>query len=155
MFALSIIWLDHVYCNMVIHLSRRIIVVLFIWIKPSMVIHQMLMVYWISIVVIHTLLQDAANVTLRSETLRRNCVRCHNRKRWCKNSEKGCKTFAMTYASNTVQNLVACVIEGIQFSSVNCLRWGGTKETGSQMKVCAMYNIWFTQMNCLWLGNTK
>ena len=31
-----------------------------------------------------TLLQDAANATLRSETLRRNCVRCNNRKRWCK-----------------------------------------------------------------------
>ena len=38
---------------------------------------------------------------------------------------------------------------------MNRLRWGGTKETGSQMKVCAIYNIRFTQMNCLWLGNTK
>ena len=34
------IWLDHVYCNTVIHLSQRIIVVLFTWIKPSMVIHS-------------------------------------------------------------------------------------------------------------------
>ena len=33
--------------------SRRIIFVLFTWIKPSMVIHPMWMVYWISIVVIH------------------------------------------------------------------------------------------------------
>ena len=34
------------------------------------------------------LLQDGPNATLRSETLRRNCVRCHNRKRWCKKSSK-------------------------------------------------------------------
>ena len=27
-----------------------------------------------------TLLQDGPNATIRSETLRRNCVRCHNRK---------------------------------------------------------------------------
>ena len=47
------IWLDHVYCDMVIHLSQAIIVVLFTWIKPLMVIHQMKIVYWISIVVIH------------------------------------------------------------------------------------------------------
>ena len=46
-------------------------------------------------------------------------------------------------------------MQGIWFSSIKCLRWGGTKETGSQMKVCAMYSIWFTQMNYLWLGNTK
>ena len=39
----------------------------------------------------HALLQDAANVTLRSETLRRNCVRCNNRKWWCKNRQKGAK----------------------------------------------------------------
>ena len=35
-----------------------------------------------------SLLQDAANATLRSETLRRNCVRCNNRKRWCKRTVK-------------------------------------------------------------------
>ena len=34
------------------------------------------------------LLQDGPNASLRSETLRRNCVRCHNRKRWCKNQSK-------------------------------------------------------------------
>ena len=34
------------------------------------------------------LLQDAANATLRSETLRRNYVRCNNRKRRCKNTVK-------------------------------------------------------------------
>ena len=38
------------------------------------------------------LLQDAANATLQSETLRRNCVRCHNRKWWCKITiKKGAK----------------------------------------------------------------
>ena len=65
-----------------------------------------------------------------------------------------CKTFAMTDASNTVQVLVACVMKGIRFSSINHFRWGGTKEMGSQMKVCAMYSIRFTRMNYLWLGNT-
>ena len=72
-----------------------------------------------------------------------------------KNRQKRCKTFAMEDASNTVQILVACAMQGIRFSSINCLRWGGTKETGSQMKVCAIYSIRFTRMNCLWLGNTK
>ena len=36
----------------------------------------------------HSLLQDAANATLRSETLRRNCVRCINHKRDVKNPLK-------------------------------------------------------------------
>ena len=31
---------------------------------------------------------DATNATLRSETLRRNCVQCHNHKRWCKKTVK-------------------------------------------------------------------
>ena len=35
-----------------------------------------------------SLLQDGPNVPLRSETLRRNCVRCHNRKWWCKKPSK-------------------------------------------------------------------
>ena len=72
-----------------------------------------------------------------------------------KTRQKRCKTFAMTDALNTVQILVACAMQGIWFSSINCLRWGGTEETGSQMKVCAIYNIWFTRINCLWLGNIK
>ena len=72
-----------------------------------------------------------------------------------KNPSKRCKTFAMEDASNTVKILVACAMKGIRFSSINCLRWGGTKETGSQMKVCVIYSIRFTRMNCLWLGNTK
>ena len=91
-----------------------------------------------------TLLQDAANATLRSETLRRNCVRCRNRKRWCKKPSKRCKTFAMEDASNAVQNLVACAMQGIRSSSISGLRQGGTKETGSQMKACAIYSIRFT-----------
>ena len=102
-----------------------------------------------------SLLRDAANATLWSETLWRNYVRCINRKQWCKKLSKRCKTFAMTDGSNTVQILVACAMQGIRFSSINCLRWGRTKETGSQMKVCAIYVIQFTRMNCLWLGNTK
>ena len=39
-----------------------------------------------------------------------------------KNRQKRCQTFAMTDVSNTVQILVACVIQGIRFSSINCLR---------------------------------
>ena len=69
-----------------------------------------------------TLLQDAAHVTLRSETLRE--IVCDAM------IENGCvgkpsemyKTFAMTDASNTVQVLVVCAIKGIRFSSMNCLR---------------------------------
>ena len=72
-----------------------------------------------------------------------------------KNLLKRCKPFAMEDASNTVQILVACAMQGIRFSSMNYSRWGGTKETGSQMKVCAIYGIQFNQMNYLWLGNTK
>ena len=61
----------------------------------------------------------------------------------------------MEDASNTVQILVACAMQGIRIGSINWLRLGGTKEMGSQMKVRAMYNIRFTRMNRLWLGNTK
>ena len=71
-----------------------------------------------------------------------------------KNCQKRCKKFEMEDASNMVQSLVACAMQGIRFSSINRLRWGGTKETGNEMKVCAMYNILFTRMNYLWLGNT-
>ena len=71
-----------------------------------------------------------------------------------KNYQKRCKTFVVTDASNTVQILVACAMQGIRFSSINYLQWGGTKETGSQMNVCAIYSIWFTRMNCVWLGNS-
>ena len=55
----------------------------------------------------------------------------------------------MTDASNTVQILVACAMQGIRFSSMNYLRWGGTKETGSQMKACAIYGIQFNRINYL------
>ena len=72
-----------------------------------------------------------------------------------KTHKKRCKTFAMKGAPNTVQILVACAMRGIRFSSINCLPWAGTKETGSQMNACAIHSIQFTRMNCLWLGNTK
>ena len=71
-----------------------------------------------------------------------------------KNHQKRCKMFAMMDASNIVQILVACAMQGIRFSSINCLGWGGTKEMGSQMKACAIYSIRFTRMNYVWLGNT-
>ena len=102
-----------------------------------------------------SLLQDAANATLRSETLRRNCVRCNNRKRWCKKPVKKVQNVCDDGCIKHGSDLVACAMQGIWFSSMKCLRWGGTKKMGSQMKVCAIYNIWFTRMNCLWLGNTK
>ena len=56
----------------------------------------------------YTLLQDAANATLRSETLRRNCVLCNNRKRWCKKLSK------------KVQNVCddGCIKHGLDFSCV-------------------------------------
>ena len=38
-----------------------------------------------------------------------------------KNPLKRCKPFAMTDASNTVQNLVACALQGIRFISINYL----------------------------------
>ena len=44
---------------------------------------------------------------------------------------------------------------GIRLSEINRLKWGATKETGSQVKACAIYGIQFTRMNCLWLSNTK
>ena len=55
-----------------------------------------------------TLLQDAANATLRSETLSRNCVRCINHKRGCKNPSK------------KVQNICdgGCIKHGSDFSCV-------------------------------------
>ena len=102
-----------------------------------------------------SLLQDAANATLRSETLRETMCDAIIANGGVRELSKMSKTFSMTDASNTVQILVACAMQGIRFSSINYLRWGGTKETGSQMKVCAIYNIRFTRMNCLWLGNTK
>ena len=101
-----------------------------------------------------SLLQDAANATLWSKTLRRNCVQCHNRKRWCKIIVKKVQNFCDGGCVKYGLVLVACAMQGRQFSSINCLQWGGTKETGSQMNVCAIYSIWFTRMNCVWLGNS-
>ena len=70
----------------------------------------------------HTLLQDAANTTLRPETLRETVCDAIIANSGVKNHQKRRKTFAMTDASNTVQVLVACAMKGIQFSSINCLR---------------------------------
>ena len=55
-----------------------------------------------------TLLQDAANATLRSETLSRNCVRCINHKRGCEKPSK------------EVQNVCngGCIKHGSDFSCV-------------------------------------
>ena len=39
-----------------------------------------------------------------------------------KEQQKRCKTIAMEDASNMVQILVACAMQGIRFSSINCLR---------------------------------
>ena len=57
---------------------------------------------------LHTLLQDAANATLRSETLSRNCVRCINHKRGCE------------IPSKEVQNVCngGCIKHGSDFSCV-------------------------------------
>ena len=96
-----------------------------------------------------TLLQDAANATLRSETLRETVCDAIIANGGVRKPSKMCKTFAMADASNMVQIIVACAMLGIWFSSINCLRCGRTKETGSQMKVFAMYIIQFTRMNCL------
>ena len=103
----------------------------------------------------HSLVQDAANVTLRSETLWETVCNAIIANGGVREPLKMSKTCAMMDASNTVQVLVACAMKGIRFSSINCLWWGGTKETGSQMKACAIHIIWFTQMNYLWLGHTK
>ena len=52
--------------------------------------------------------QDAANMTLQSETLRQNYVRCINRKRWCKKLSK------------KLQNICdgGCIKHGSNFSCV-------------------------------------
>ena len=70
----------------------------------------------------YTLLQDAANATLRSETLRETVCDAIIANGGVIKPSKMCKTFAMTDASNTAQILVACAMQGIRFSSMNCLR---------------------------------
>ena len=67
-------------------------------------------------------MQDAANVTLRSKTLREIVCDAIIANGGVKNRQKRCKMFAMTDASNTVQILVACAIQGIRFSSINRFR---------------------------------
>ena len=69
-----------------------------------------------------SLLQDAANATLRSVTLRETVCDAIIANGGVREMSKMSKMFAMTDASNTVQILVACAMMGIRFSSVNCLR---------------------------------
>ena len=69
-----------------------------------------------------TLLQDATNATLQSETLRETVCDAIIANGGVKNRQKMCETFAMEDASNTVQILVACAMQGIWFNSINCLR---------------------------------
>ena len=69
-----------------------------------------------------TLLQDAANATLRSETLRETVCGAMIANGAVGKPSEMYKMFAMTDASNTVQVLVVCAMKGIQFSSINCLR---------------------------------
>ena len=69
-----------------------------------------------------TLLQDKANATLRSETLRETTCNAIIINGGVREPSKMPKTFAMTDASDTVQILVACAMQGIRFSSINCLR---------------------------------
>ena len=71
-----------------------------------------------------------------------------------KNHQKRCKSFAMMYASNTVQVLVACAMKGIRLIHSNCLRWGRTTETGSHNNVCAMQDTRLIHSNCLRWGRT-
>ena len=77
---------------------------------------------YICIEVILSLLQDAANVTLRSETLRETVCDAMIANGGVGKPSEMYNTFVMTDASNTVQILVACAIQGIRFSSINCLR---------------------------------
>ena len=59
------------------------------------------------------LMQDAANATLRSETLRETVCNAIIANRGVKEPSKMPKTFVMTDASNTVQILVACAMQAI------------------------------------------
>ena len=70
----------------------------------------------------YSLLQDAANATLLSVTLRETVCNAIIANDGVRKPSKMCKTFAMTDASNTVQIFVACAIQGMRFSSINYLR---------------------------------
>ena len=58
----------------------------------------------------YTLLQDAANATLRSETLQETVCDAIIANGGVREPSKMSKTFAMTDASNMVQILVACAM---------------------------------------------
>ena len=99
------------------------------------------------------LLQDATNATLRSETLRETVCDAIITNDGIRKPSKMCIMFAMTDASNMVQILVACAMQGIWLIQQNCLRWGRTTEMGSHINVCAIYGIQFAPMNYLLLGS--
>ena len=69
-----------------------------------------------------SLLQDAANATLRSETLRETVCDAIIANGGVRKPSKMYKMFAMTDESNTVQILVACAIQATQLTRSNCLR---------------------------------
>ena len=71
-----------------------------------------------------SVLQDATNATLKSETLRRNCVRCNNRKRWCKRTVKKvqnvCDGRALKHGSDF--SCVCDVGHTVQFNELFAMR---------------------------------
>ena len=99
-----------------------------------------------------SLLQDAANATLRSETLPETMCDAVIANGGVREPSKMSKMFAMADASNTVRILVACAMQGIRLIQTNCLRLDRTTETGSHINACAIYGIRFAPMNCLLLG---
>ena len=66
-------------------------------------------------------LQDAANATLRLETLRETMCDAIIANGGVREPSKMSKTFAMTNASNTVQIYVVCAMQGILLFQPNCL----------------------------------
>ena len=131
-----------------------------------------------------TLLQDAANTTLRPETLRWNYVRCNNRKRWCKKPvKKGAKylwwwmhqtrfrfwlrvrcraygSVQLTICDEEEQKKRVARWRCVRYTSYGSLGWTFVirqhKETTSQIKVCAIYGMRFTRMNyLLWAKRTE
>ena len=69
-----------------------------------------------------SLLQDAANATLRSETLRETMCDAMIANGGVGKLSEMYKKFAIEDAANTVQILVACAMQGIRFNSINRLR---------------------------------
>ena len=77
-----------------------------------------------------SLIQDAPNVTLRSETLQETVSDAIIANGGVRKLSKMCKMPTMTDASNTLQILVVCAMQGIRFSSINCFAMRGNKRNG-------------------------